>query len=201
MTLQAMLKEVQRMVTQEPQGKELWDILTCLRGPDSPSERGDGSGSANASAYKARRERKYKTGEVIRHMSGLFGGAARHRASDYVTLPPREEWDHYDRHVEKAAKALGLRVQIEEPPAPKRQKGKSVPVSVVIADVDGYKGEKIKANKGGEVPVEPPPPFKWKAASSPPQGVSKETIHGALYGGNVASNPYEQIQLQAMKAK
>ena len=35
-----------------------WDLMTCLRGPDSPSERGDMSSEEAATAYAGRRARK-----------------------------------------------------------------------------------------------------------------------------------------------
>lgn len=92
-----------------------WDMITCLRGPDSPSERPDMSAQEASVAYSARRERKYKTVEVIRNKAffGVIGGAARSHKGDSVTLPPRNQWDHFDKHVERAAKALGLKVIIE----------------------------------------------------------------------------------------
>jgi hypothetical protein len=95
------------------QDKALWDVLTALRGPDFPSEIGDGSGVKNAAAYDQRRKRKYATTEIIRAKSGLHGGAARFHAGDHVTVPPFAKQDHFDRHVVKAAQALGITVKVE----------------------------------------------------------------------------------------
>lgn len=97
--------------------QRLWDIITCQRGPDSPSERGDMADSEASAAYRLRRERKRDTVEVIRAQSfgGVVGGAARYRTDiNYVTLPPSSEWDHFDRHVSKAANALGLEVRFKK---------------------------------------------------------------------------------------
>lgn len=113
-TLEEMQVLLQSAVSYAPYGKKLWDLMTCLRGPDSPSERPDQGGEENSRAYQARRTRKAKTVEVIR---GKFvvGGSARFRQDrDFVELPPEDQWDHFDRHVEKAANALGLEVRIEK---------------------------------------------------------------------------------------
>lgn len=96
------------------QDKALWDILTALRGPDSPSERPDMSPSEASNAYRARRLRKFKTGEVIRGVSGLHAGEARYRVDTHVSLPPSDRWDHYDKHVWKAASALGLEIRTDD---------------------------------------------------------------------------------------
>lgn len=93
----------------------LWDLITCLRGPDFPSERGDMESDESSKAYRGRRERKARTVEVIRYhaFNGASGGSARLRSDrNYVILPPREQWDHFDRHVSRAATILGLEVKI-----------------------------------------------------------------------------------------
>lgn len=101
------------LISHNPNSGRLWDILTCLRGPDSPSERLDMSPKEASKAYTERRARKFDTVEVIREMAffGACSGQARHRAGDEVTLPPRKEWDHFDKHVSRAANAVGLRVR------------------------------------------------------------------------------------------
>ena len=95
-----------------PSAGKAWDLLTCLRGPDAPSDRPDQSTEENEHAYARRRERKYRTVEIIREVAffGTVGGAARHHLDVKVTLPPAKEWDHFDKHVARAAKAVGLRV-------------------------------------------------------------------------------------------
>lgn len=101
--------------------QRFWDIITCQRGPDSPSERGEMADSEASAAYQLRRKRKRDTVEVIRAMSfgGVVGGAARYRTDiQYVTLPPSSQWDHFDRHVYKAAMALGI--EIRQPKASKK---------------------------------------------------------------------------------
>ena len=93
-----------------------WDVITCQRGPDSPSERPDMGPAESAKAYKGRRERKYNTVEVIRAASfgGVVGGAARSHKADKVVVPPPEQRDHFDRHVVRAAGVLGLKVEVSE---------------------------------------------------------------------------------------
>src|SRR3990167_6500200 len=63
-----------------PHAGEAWDVLTCLRGPDSPSERPDMTANESAVAYTGRRKRKYNTVEVIRAAAffGTCGGCARY---------------------------------------------------------------------------------------------------------------------------
>lgn len=111
------------------EAQRLWDIITCQRGPDSPSERPDMTEAESATAYRLRRERKRATVEVIRKQAfgGVVGGAARWRDDiKYVTLPPQNEWDHFDRHVEKAARAMGLEVKIQEKEEEKEKKNEVV---------------------------------------------------------------------------
>ena len=95
-----------------PYGEQLWDLMCGLRGPDTPSERPDMSQTDRDRAYRGRRERKYKTVEVIRAAAffGAGGGSARKHSDTQVLLPPVGEWDHFDKHVERAAKVLGLEV-------------------------------------------------------------------------------------------
>lgn len=108
------LATVRELLANDPSGK-LWDVLTALRGPDTPSERSDMPAKERDEAYRARRVRKYKTVEVIRyHAVGHTAPGARRHADDKVILPnDREVWDHFDKHVERAARALGLRVEYE----------------------------------------------------------------------------------------
>lgn len=90
-----------------------WDVITCQRGPDFPSERPDMSGEEHRKAYAGRRERKFNTVEVVRKASfgGVVGGCARSRKDTKVLLPPSSCWDHFDRHVQRAAIVLGLKVE------------------------------------------------------------------------------------------
>ena len=95
-----------------PTSGSAWDILTCLRGPDSPCERVGMSPTEASIAYDGRRKRKFDTVEVIRSAAffGIVGGVARHHPGEEVLLPPEQEWDHFDKHVWKAARRLGLKV-------------------------------------------------------------------------------------------
>ncbi len=92
-----------------------WDIMGCVRGPDSPSERPDMDSDESARAYKGRRTRKYETVEVIREAMffGVVGGAARSHKGKKVVLPAHSKRDHFDRHVERAANALEIPVEIK----------------------------------------------------------------------------------------
>mgnify|MGYP001616748451 FL=1 len=98
----------------ETDGDRLWDIMCAQRGPDSPSETPSMSSAEHKAAYNGRRKRKYDTVEVIRAASfgGVVGGSARSHQGDTVTLPPESEWDHFDRHVERAARILWFTIEI-----------------------------------------------------------------------------------------
>jgi len=106
-----------RFLCYNPNADRAWDILTCLRGPDYPSERPDMSPEESGRAYSERRKRKYDTVEVIRSAAffGVVGGSARHHADDKVKLPPSSRWDHFDKHVARAANVLGLPVKTKGP--------------------------------------------------------------------------------------
>ena|SRR5688572_29832576 len=93
-----------------------WDLMSCVRGPDSPSETDAMSSEEHQKAYRGRRLRKFETSEAIRHemFFGAVGGSARHHSASHVTVPPLEQQDHFDRHIVKAANLLGLQVKIKE---------------------------------------------------------------------------------------
>lgn len=97
-------------------GGGFWDLITALRGPDYPSERPNMSAGESAEAYAARRKRKYASTEVIRAKAfyGVIGGAARSHDGDHITLPPQDQWDHFDKHMARAAGVLGLEVRTEK---------------------------------------------------------------------------------------
>lgn len=91
-----------------PNGKELWDVITAARGPDSPSELG---GDYSSPSYSQRVERKMRTVAIIRGKAFPQARGARIAEGDAVVLPAdRKTWDHFDKHVERAARQLGLRV-------------------------------------------------------------------------------------------
>ena len=95
---------------------QFWEIITGLRGPDSPSELDNMPSDVYAKAYDARRKRKAKTVEVIRGKAffGVSSGSARVRHDrDYVVVPKKHQ-DHFDKHVVRAAEALGLEVKYED---------------------------------------------------------------------------------------
>jgi hypothetical protein len=114
-----------------PNGANLATILAAQRGPDSPSERPDMGPAEYDRHYWGRRARKRSSGEVIRSVSffGLGRVGARSRTADSITLPPRNQWDHYDKHQASAAQILGIKV-VESAEAP----------SAVKAEWKGYKG-------------------------------------------------------------
>lgn len=97
-----------------PNASLAWDVMGCVRGPDSPSESCKMGSAEHNQAYAGRRQRKYNTVEVIREAMffGVCGGGARHHKGDSVTLAGLE--DHFDRHVRAAANALGLKVKVNE---------------------------------------------------------------------------------------
>ena len=99
-----------------PHGDRLWDLMCALRGPDFPSETPLMSSDEGARTYAARRNRKYKTTEIVREKAffGVCGGCARHHDDDHVYLPPEKERDHFDKHIERVADMLGLGVEIEK---------------------------------------------------------------------------------------
>lgn len=119
LTLDQMRELIGEYIQRGRDAGSLWDLMAVVRGPDYPSERPDQSAQDHAIAYKGRRDRKRETGEVLRAnvFCGKVGGGARYRTDiNYVTLPPANERDHYDRHVERAAGILGLKVKVKEAP-------------------------------------------------------------------------------------
>jgi hypothetical protein len=114
-----------------PNGANLATILAAQRGPDSPSERGDMSPAEHDRAYWGRRARKRSSGEIIRSASffGIGKVGARARGGDTITLPPRSQWDHYDKHQASAAQVIGIKI-VEAEDAP----------SAIKAEWKGYKG-------------------------------------------------------------
>lgn len=130
----------------DSEAQRLWDIITCQRGPDAPSEVGGGADQSNSEAYNLRRERKRDTVEVIRAQSwnGVVGGCARYRTDiKYVTVEPPSQQDHFARHVVKAASALGLEIKYK-----KDKKGED-PGVVVEPYVEKKQGVTIKETPGG----------------------------------------------------
>lgn len=101
------------VITECPASGQFWDLITGLRGPDFPSERGDQSPVEHAKAYSDRRKRKYEAGEVIREKAfyGAIGGGARSHAGDTVVVNPSIRADHYDRHAIRAAQVVGLKIK------------------------------------------------------------------------------------------
>ena len=160
-----------------PDAGSLWDLICCLRGPDSPSEKPNMTTEQSRVAYKGRRGRKAKTVEVIRHhaFGGVIGGAARSRGDrNWVELPPRDQWDHFDRHVERAAEVLGLEIRVEEE---KEVAGLRVALSDTPAPQPPQKQPPLIPDQsvGG----------MWGAATPPPNLVWKQQIvQGLYYGAN-----------------
>ena len=107
---------MQEFMSRNPSSGLAWDLMGCVRGPDSPSERPDMSPSESSRAYAGRRDRKRKTVEIIREAMffGACGGSARHHHDTKVTVPPARQHDHFDRHVLRGASAIGLGVQYDD---------------------------------------------------------------------------------------
>jgi len=119
LALGEMLSTLRTWLKTSRDSQRLWDILTSLRGPDSgidqpASERPGDESAIHSTRYRARVDRKMATVAVIRATSGLSGGSARTRSADHVILPPSSEWDHFDKHVARAAEALGLVIKTPE---------------------------------------------------------------------------------------
>ncbi|TFH63977.1 MAG: hypothetical protein E4G90_09035 [Gemmatimonadales bacterium] len=105
------------LLTTGPESSKLWDIVTAMRGPDSPSERPSDAPTTHRRKWAERVERKMQTVAVIR--GEVFGatsapGSARMTRRSYVRLPKEGEWDHYDKHVARAARALELELRFTE---------------------------------------------------------------------------------------
>lgn len=94
-------------------GQKLWDLITALRGPDSPSETPSMSGKEAKIAYAERRKRKYNSTEVIRWAAffGVVGGAARYHEGDKIVVEDLDNLDHFSKHMVRAANAIGLKVK------------------------------------------------------------------------------------------
>ena len=104
---------MQEFMSKNQYASAAWDIMGCVRGPDSPSERPDMKASEASAAYGGRRKRKYETVEVLREemFFGACGGSARHHKDDHVKLPSPSSYDHFDKHIERGARAIGIKVQ------------------------------------------------------------------------------------------
>jgi hypothetical protein len=117
--LDEMRECIQRFMNMAPGGDtaRFWNLITALRGPDTPCETTDMDQTQREIAYKARRQRKSGGVEVIRWHAfhGTVGGTARYRSDrDYIEVPPRKQHDHHDGHLVKAAEAIGLKVEYKE---------------------------------------------------------------------------------------
>lgn len=175
----------------DSEAQRLWDIITCQRGPDHPSEDGTMANNEASEAYQARRKRKRDTVEVIRAKSwgGVVGGCARYRTDiDYVTVEPPNEQDHFARHVVKAADALGLEVKFKKP---RNEKGIDVPVKVGYSEGTGATSSlKFKPTWGAKKvnqAIKPPVSYPaWTLAVKPLPLVVKD-IGGATK--TVKENP------------
>lgn len=113
MTLREKLDQIGKWIKEDP---SLWDVLTGMRGPDAGlgephSERPCDPPGEYGRLYTARVDRKMVTVAVLRQAAfGRISGA-KTREADYVTLPPKLAWDHFDKHVARAAGPLGIRVE------------------------------------------------------------------------------------------
>lgn len=119
------------------EAKKFWDLMAVVRGPDTGLKgtlaKIDGS---TPDAEKERVTRKRQTCSILRGL--FFPQAVNCSSADISTdpdakimLPPKDQWDHYDKHVWKVCQAHGITYQTigqEEPvAAPAPQKGKKGP--------------------------------------------------------------------------
>lgn len=115
MTFDDMRKVIEAFLRKASGGeaKKFWDVIVCLRGPDWPSERPCQPVTTQQKRYAQRLDRKYRTVEVVRAKAfgGVVGGSAKAHAAKSVQLPPPQKWDHFDKHVYRAAQALGLKIE------------------------------------------------------------------------------------------
>lgn len=118
-------KLVDEFLTHNPkEGKKFWDVMVALRGPDQ----GFGSGPAKIDGStpteeNARISRKKLTSTIIR--GRMFPGTVHCSAAQIdanpdaiIQLPAKAGWDHFDKHVFKAATVLGIKYEIEGEPKP-----------------------------------------------------------------------------------
>lgn len=128
-----MVKILHHFLLHNNDGQRLWDVLTALRGPDHPSETHQMGPMEASIAYSLRRKRKRFTTEVIRGLTFPGVGAARYRTDvKEVYLPTYNEWDHFDKHISKAAHSLGLTVKTGEEYACRLPKKVKKPKAVQI---------------------------------------------------------------------
>lgn len=115
MSLSVWRRLMAELMTTNPNASSMWDLMGCVRGPDTPSENPSMSPDDFNKAYKERRKRKYQTVEVIRSVLfyGAVGEGARSHEDTKVIVRPAKQRDHYDVHVLRAARALGLSVEEE----------------------------------------------------------------------------------------
>lgn len=103
------------------EGKKLWDLLAVVRGPDCGLGLGpDYEDGRDEKATKGRNDRKALTGAIIRAYmfpKGVGGASAKfNHHEDTIFLPPKKDWDHYDKHVWKAINVLDIPHKIEGEP-------------------------------------------------------------------------------------
>jgi len=113
LTLEEWRQFMAEFMSKNQNSSSAWDIMGCVRGPDSPSETLEMDNKSHQKAYRGRRERKYNTVEVIREAMffGRVGGAARFHKGSSVKVNSSYKQDHFDKHVVRAATALGLKVE------------------------------------------------------------------------------------------
>jgi hypothetical protein len=102
-TLRGALKQVERMLTNQSYSANLWDIMSCVRGPDSRNKR-----------------IKHATTTVIRSAAfpsrpceerSFYGEDSAKRAEIRKRLfKNKEDFNHFRQHCEAAFDALDLRL-------------------------------------------------------------------------------------------
>lgn len=146
-TLRALTDEFLKSNPKE--GKRYWDCMAALRGPDVGLPDADGkvvAALANGQTpgpEHARVQRKHTTSAIIR--AHMFPGAAGCSAAQmnmepdaHIVLPAKDLWDHFDKHIFKAAVVLGLPVQIGDEPLLQAPTASGDKVMAFVTGVDIY---------------------------------------------------------------
>ena len=102
-TLRGALNQIERMLRGRPYSGDLWDIMSCVRGPDSRNKR-----------------IKHATTTIIRSAAfpsrpceerSFYGNDSRERAETRKKLfKNKEDFNHFRQHCKDAFDALDLRL-------------------------------------------------------------------------------------------
>lgn len=123
LTFESMRQLTDEFLKSNPkEGKKYWDCMVALRGPDTGLPNAEGLASvalANGNTPGPEHDRitrKATTSAIIRaHMfpgaAGCSSAAMNSDPDAILILPEKDKWDHFDKHMFKAAIVLGIPVQ------------------------------------------------------------------------------------------